>query len=1077
MSLHSPGVARKCFFVWLLFSLVANFTWAQSEAATVSGQVLDPSGLNISGAQVKLVDIDRDTSTIAVTNSSGLYTFPSVRPGRYRMQVTAVGFKVVNVTGITANVQDHLDQNFTLVVGSASESVTVEGGAALVDTESAAVSTVVDRNFAENLPMNGRSFQTLIELTPGVVLVPGSGGYDSGQFSISGQRAASNYWMVDGVSANIGIGTFGQPGNGFSGALGAFGVQGGTNSLVSVDALQEFRIQTSTYAPEFGRTPGGQISIVTRSGTNQFHGTAFDYFRNDILDAKDWFDGYTNNPPLPKAEERQNDFGGTFGGPIWKNRSFFFFSYEGLRLRLPETALTTVPDVAARVNAEPAVQPFLKAFPLPAVGATDVGAGFAPFNASFSNRSTLDAYSLRVDDALTGKIGLWGRYNYSPSSLLQRGVGSLSELADSKITVQTATVGATWNTSANIVNDLRFNYSKTDSSSRNYLDEFGGAVLPPVSSQLPAHFTIGDSSFQFGFLTGFNMTYADGRIATNLQHQMNIVNTISVQKGSHALKFGIDFRRLSPVTRPRIYTQASYFADVASAEGGDLALAILGASVSSTMLFRNLGVYAQDTWRIHNRLTLTYGLRWDIDFAPMPLNGPSLNAVTGFDLSDLAGLALAPAGTQIFSTRCGNIAPRVGLAYEAHQSGGRSLVVRGGVGLFYDMATSEVGNVISTPTYPFGAESLQFGGTFPLSNPAAPTITPSELQSPFGGLASFDPQLNLPYTLEWNVAAEQALGTNQTISASYVGAAGKRLLQTGTVFAPNENISAASLVTNTATSDYDALQLQFQRRLSRGLQALASFSWAHSIDTASAGSIGNGANALSPSALNLNRGPSDFDLRDAFSAAATYDMPALTSNGFKRLIVTGWSIQNSIQAHSAPPVNVYNSNYNNISSFLAQVRPDVAVGLPLYLYGSQFPGGKAINGTPGAVTGGCPDGSQSVGPFCPPRINPQTGLPSGQGDLGRNALRGFGAVQWDFAVHRNFPLRESLNLQFRAEMFNVLNHPNFGAPVTDLSQSDFGLSTQMLGQNLNTNPGGGSLSPMYQIGGPRSIQFALKFQF
>src|ERR1700730_4461715 len=178
--------------------------------------------------------------------------------------------------------------------------------------------------------------------------------------------------MVDGVSANIGMSTTVIPGNGIAGALGSFSVLGGTNSLVSVDAMQEFRIQTSTYAPEFGRTPGGQISIVTRSGTNQYHGTIFDYLRNDLFDSNNWFNGYTNNPPLPKAKERQNDFGGTFSGPILKDRTFFFFSYEGLRLRLPQTELTTVPCDStcqvfgnARTMAIPAVQPFLNAFPLP----------------------------------------------------------------------------------------------------------------------------------------------------------------------------------------------------------------------------------------------------------------------------------------------------------------------------------------------------------------------------------------------------------------------------------------------------------------------------------------------------------------------------------------------------------------------------------------------------------------------------------------------------------------------------------------------------------------------------------------
>src|SRR5207244_3682830 len=219
--------------------------------------------------------------------------------------------------------------------------------APLID-ESPSVSTVVDRNFAENIPMNGRSFQTLIQLTPGVVLTP-TGGGDFGQFSVNGQRAASNYWMVDGVGANVGVanGANGS-GEGITGALPGLSVLGGTNSLVSVDALQEFRIQTSTYAPEFGRMPGGQISILTRSGTNQFHGTVFEYLRNDKLDANDWFANFTG---VRKPPERQNDFGGTFSGPILKDKTFFFFSYEGLRLRLPQVALTTVPDLSARQSA------------------------------------------------------------------------------------------------------------------------------------------------------------------------------------------------------------------------------------------------------------------------------------------------------------------------------------------------------------------------------------------------------------------------------------------------------------------------------------------------------------------------------------------------------------------------------------------------------------------------------------------------------------------------------------------------------------------------------------------------------
>ena len=337
-----------------------------------------------------------------------------------------------------------------------------------------------------------------------------------------------------------------------------------------------------------------------------------------------------------------------------------------------------------------------------------------------------------------------------------------------------------------------------------------------------------------------------------------------------------------------------------------------------------------------------------------------------------------------------------------------------------------------------------------------------------GSLNAFDPNLESPYTLQWNVAVEQELGKQQTISASYIGAAGRRLIQTAAIMSPNPNLSDALLVANAGTSDYNALQLQFQRRLSRGLQALASYSWSHSIDTASAGSLGSGSNALSALNSNVNRGPSDFDVRNAFSAGLTYDVPASESNALAHAILRGWSTDNIIQARSAPPVNVYYSGFTYLSNgFYSNVRPDIVAGQPFYLYGPQYPGGKAFN--PAAFTS--------------PPLNPTTGLPVSQGDLPRNALRGFGMSQWDFAVHREFPIHESLKLQFRAEMFNVLNHPNFGPPVGDLQSPtainpQFGLSTQMLGQSLaGGNLGSGAFDPLYQLGGPRSIQFGLKLLF
>ncbi len=584
---------RSLFFL-LVVVCMATLTFrsfGQTETATISGRVTDQQGAILVGADVVITNVDTNLSSRQATNKEGLYVLPGLKPGHYRMTVTNPGFRTVNLTDVVLNVQDSFSQNFKLQVGSVSESITIVADEATVNTEWATVSTVVDRNFAENLPMNGRSFQTLIQLTPGVVVTPTSPS-EGGQFSISGQRPSSNYWMVDGVSANIGVSSSTGSGNGLSGSLGSFSALGGTNSLVSVDALQEFRIQTSTYAPEFGRTPGGQISIVTRSGTNQFHGTLFDYFRNDVLDASDWFNGYTNNPALPKAQERQNDFGGIFSGPIFKGRTFFFFSYEGLRLRLPQTTLTAVPDVSARQSPKAglALQPYLNAYPLPnGPQAVDSQGNPIPdaaqFNESYSNPATLDAYSLRIDHKLSSIITFFGRYNYSPSDLIQRGPSqaALSTLARSAIKTQTLTAGTSWAISSRTLNDLRFNYSRTDSSSHSSLDSFGGAS-PLTSPPFPDPFSEDNSLFVFGIRTIPNGSLRVGYVQRNLQRQVNIVDSLTLQKSSHRLKFGVDFRRLSPLLDPQLYGQQVFFTDVPSAESGSLNSSVVTAGLRSTLL-------------------------------------------------------------------------------------------------------------------------------------------------------------------------------------------------------------------------------------------------------------------------------------------------------------------------------------------------------------------------------------------------------------------------------------------------------------------------------------------------------------
>ena len=772
-----------------------------------------------------------------------------------------------------------------------------------------------------------------------------------------------------------------------------------------------------------------------------------------------------------------------------RTRTFFFFSYEGLRLRLPQTALSIVPDASftpgttnSRQNALPALQPYFNAFPLPNPTSPEIlcnpnppycpSSGFsgsAAFNASYSNPASLDAYSLRIDHKLTDTLTVFGRYNYSPSEIEARGSGggTLSTVSATRITTQTATVGATWFLSHRVVNDLRFNYSHVNANGEAYLDDFGGAV-PLNALPLPSPFSSSNAQFVFDIFSlepqgGLSV----GQNEQNLQHQINIIDSLSLQERSHALKFGVDFRRLTPSYRPPSYEQSAYFNDVPSAATGILLGYEAVNSLSPVFLFRNLGVYAQDTWRVLPRLTLTYGIRWDLDFVPQTLSGPGFPAVTGFDLQNLANLSVEPSGTPPYKTTYGNVAPRLGLAYQLSQNPEWQTVLRGGVGIFYDLASSEAGNTVAPGDYPFSAVTFG-GGTFPINPPPpAPPITPPTATIP-GSVLAMDPHLSLPYTIEWNVALEQALGKEQSVSASYVGASGRRLLQTASVYDPSPSLGFAALLTNQGNSDYDALQVQFQRRLSHGIQALASYSWSHSIDTDSAGSNALSSNELVPSAANANRGPSDFDVRNAFSAGITWDLPAPHFNVFMNGVLGGWSLESVIQARSAPPVDVSDITFFEFSGGIsADVRPDFVPGVPVYLYGSQYPGGKAFN--PAAFTN--------------PPMDPTTGLPLRQGDVPRNALRGFGATQWDIAVHRILPVHETLKLDFRAEAFNLLNHPNFGPPNGQFGSSLFGLSNEMLGQSLNggstglSNSGGGAFNPLYQIGGPRSMQLSLKLIF
>jgi len=869
----------RALFVLLFFAGCSTALRAQSTNASLTGRITDPSKASIAAAKITAIRVDINLRYQTVGNASGEYYLPNLSPGVYQIEVEKPGFKKLINPDLNLHVQDALEINFELTIGDVLETVTVGADLLPIETASATVSTIVDRTFVEDIPLNGRSFQTLILLTPGAV-VTATAFDDQGQFSVNGQRADANYFTVDGVSANFGVTGYLPLVQSAGGALPALSALGGTNSLVSVDAMQEFRVQTSSFAPEFGRTSGGQISVVTRSGTNAFHGTLFEYFRNDVLDANDWF---SNRDHLPKPAERQNDFGGVFGGPIFKDKTFFFFSYEGLRLRQPATQETVVPDAPSRQQAPAALQPFLNAYPVPNGQAT--GTGVAQFNGSYSNPASLNASSIRLDHVVNSKLTLFGRYNYSPSNTLERDpFGALSSTESLSSSVQTVTLGLTEPITPRISNELRTNYSNQRVDTRYDLDDFGGAVTAPDSILFPSGFSSTNGLFQLLILSTGEL--AKGKLATDEQRQINVIDNLSLTKAGHQIKFGVDYRWLSPFVSPFTYAQAAELLGVTCpplpspctgyVPSGTAAFADAITQQSDALLARNISLYGQDTWKIAPRLTVTYGLRWDIN---PPLRGKNLanDPFTVIGLNNPSTMTLAPRGTPLYDITYGNVAPRVGVAYQLRAVPNRISVLRGGFGIFYDLGYGSLGGVSSY--FPYSAQKIFSPTPFPLSSQqSAPPIPTTNL--PANNILVADRSLKLPRTYEWNVALEQSLGTSQSVSLTYIGALGHDLLRVTNLVGANPNFHFVSLTDNSARSYYDALQLKFQRRLSRDLQALASYSFSHSIDNASTDAFANYLNTPGGGTYqNTDRGDSDFDIRHSFTAGVTYDLPALGSRG------------------------------------------------------------------------------------------------------------------------------------------------------------------------------------------------------
>jgi hypothetical protein len=1063
---RSRAFVTRYLMVFALCTMSFGLASAQTSTATLSGTVLDPNGAVVPGANITVTEIATGLQRTATTNDQGSFTIPLLKPSIYLLQVEHQGFLTAEVRDITLNVGDERSLRIQMKVGDVKETVNITAETPLIN-ESTAVSTVVDQTYVKNMPLNGRSFQTLILLTPGVITnspqVRSSTGF-SGEFSVNGQRTESNNYTVDGVSANIGVSSAASviTGAGVSGSVPASTALGTTQALVSVDDLQEFRVQSSSYSAEYGRNPGGQFSFETKSGTNQWHGTAYEYLRNDVFDANDWFNNYFGRakPPL-----RQNDFGGTFGGPVMlprfgeggrqpgyngRNRTFFFFNYEGLRLLQPQAAAASfVPDAALRLSAPPALQQVLNAFPVQSPnGIDDTVNGVAQFIGTWSNPASLNSTSIRFDHAINDKLRLFFRFSDTKSRSTTLG------------TVQQALTPATANTSAyrmraytagassvfssRVSNEFRFNFSSNRLTTTQTTNAIGGNT--PVSlSQLAGLGPEGQVGVIL-LLGGNNIQLVEsGQLSE--QKQWNLVDTVGFSLGRHQFKFGVDYRRLAPIALQPNPQAAYVYLSKAQVQANSLTTRFR-AKGPAYPLYTNFSAFAQDEWRASKRLSLSLGLRWEVNPPPGVTQGLMPYTVQG---SSLATLTLAPQGTPLWQTTWFNFAPRLGVAYILNNRQGRETVVRGGGGVFFDTG-QQLGSLSFTgPGFTSGLVAVP-SASFP--TPVVFPLIVNPPVAPFGAVDGFASHLQLPYTLQWNASIEQAFGKSQTFSASYIGSHAARLLQLNVLIPTNNpNITNIQFVGNGLTSDYDALQGQFQRRLSRGLTALASYTWSHCLDYGSENFV-----------FTYQRGNCDFDVRHNLSAAFSYDLPRLGHGSFVKAVMNHWGLDGRFIARTAFPITL-NGNTLIDPTTLQQFHAGLnfVPNQPVYLYGDNC--ATVLQGLHGLQPGQTCPGGRAINPLAFSNVS------SGLGNAPRNFARGFGAWQMDLALRREFPIYENLKLQFRAEAFNVFNHPNFGVINSSFGTSTFGQATATLASSL------GVLGPLYQSGGPRSMQFSVKLIF
>lgn len=981
--------------------------------ADLYGRVLDTSGGGIGDTLVTVVNQDTGFRRSTLSDPTGQYAVAGLEAGSYKVSVRKDGFRgaVRFDVPLTAGVTTRAD--FTLPVGSMNESITVHGTAPMLDRDDATTGGEFQHDQIDRLPVNGGGILTLLELLPGTNVTPATRG-EAGQFTSNGQRPNSNYFTVDGISANNGITAGGLPAQSTGGTLPAVSAFGSLDSMISLEAVQEMRVQTSSTIAEFGRLPGASVAISSQSGGNELHGSTFFRARNELFNANDWF---ANQGGFDRSPLRLYDFNQTLGGPIKRNRTFYFLSYERMSLRQPFVWEQPVPALPESQRVADWAKPILLLFP-PANGQIFT-AGIGVWTGRSVQPADLHAGGLRVDQSITSRISVFGRYNDSPST---NSFGSL-DVNRLDLRAQSLTLGANIRASAGLFFDFRINESQSSAHSVWLRDTQQSAPGCPLGSLVPAFAGVtADCNYLMRFSIAGVGTLESGREGDRRQRQFQVVQSASWRRGRHSIGIGADFRSITAIRRDPSGTLSVIADQISDLADSRFPWYNINKPLNQTATLPELSLWLEDTWQVSRRLTLAAGLRWE--YSPSPYtSGPSWF----YDTSQQNYVQVVDP-QPVWNTSQRDFAPRFGLAFRVTRDG--RTVLRAGGGLYYDSSMSIATDILN-------------GG--PLSI--------SQYRSQRNGIFStylsygFAPDLRLPEIKQWNVSLEHGFGLRDVLSLGYVGSQGQGLIRRELGDLGTSVTYLLALTTNYGYSKYQSLQAQYRRTFVKGLQMQAGYTWAHSIDNDS-------SDAFLVWAAGSDRGNSDFDLRHSFSASGSYRIPLRNgARGIQR-VLGNWSLSGIVRARSGFPITVQQSEEYLGINLINAFRPNYVGGENLWISDPHTPGGKRLN--PAAFLA----------------------IPNGiQGDLGRNVIPGFGMWQADLAASRDLRISDRMSLQLRASSFNALNHANFGDPVKYLDSPLFGQSASMLNMMLGTGSPGSGLSPILQTGGPRSFQFSVKLKF